>query len=174
MTGTIRKRDVGRLYRHVRRRSSFGVHGQQRSFGNFKPPSLSQIRYALQRIHPRTVSFLTSAWNSINKFRVWLAKTMYRKLPRYMKKIVKKMGRIEASIHKTLVCIEPRLKRRYGKLISEGSPPCLGQQGRRQFGRYSNMELSENSIQNLLCEVFYPLVYLRRWSSSFDSVACCS
>ena len=34
-----------------------------------------------------------------------------------MQKIVKKIGRIEARIHKKLLCMEPRLKRRYGKLI---------------------------------------------------------
>jgi len=42
---------------------------------------------------------------------------MYKKLPRSMKKIVKKIGRIEARIHKKLLCLEPRLKRRYGRLI---------------------------------------------------------
>ena len=27
------------------------------------------------------------------------------------------MGRIEASLHKKMVCLEPRLRRRYGKLV---------------------------------------------------------
>lgn len=34
-----------------------------------------------------------------------------------MKKLVKKIGRIEALMHKKLVCIQPRLKRRYGLLV---------------------------------------------------------
>ena len=34
-----------------------------------------------------------------------------------MKKLVKKVARIEALLHKKLVCIEPRLKRRYGLLV---------------------------------------------------------
>ena len=27
------------------------------------------------------------------------------------------MGRIEASLHKKMVCLEPRLRRRYGRLV---------------------------------------------------------
>ena len=34
-----------------------------------------------------------------------------------MKKIVKKMGRFEAKMHKLMVCMEPRLVRRYGRLV---------------------------------------------------------
>ena len=42
---------------------------------------------------------------------------MYKKLPKPFKKIVKKMGRIEAKMEKILFCMEPRLKRRYGRLV---------------------------------------------------------
>merc|ERR1719367_655276 len=41
---------------------------------------------------------------------------MYRKLPNSLQKIVKRIGRIEARIHKKLVCMQPRLMRRYGLL----------------------------------------------------------
>ena len=51
------------------------------------------------------------------RFQIWIAKNMYKKLPRVFKKIVKKMGRIEARMHKKMVCLEPRLRRRYGKLV---------------------------------------------------------
>merc|ERR1711956_140996 len=37
--------------------------------------------------------------------------------PSPLKKIVKKIGRIEARIHKIVVCMRPRLKRRYGTLV---------------------------------------------------------
>ena len=60
---------------------------------------------------------MTAAWNSLSQFRVWIAKKMYKALPRDMKKLVKKFGRVEAIMHKILVCIEPRLKRQYGKLV---------------------------------------------------------
>ena len=42
---------------------------------------------------------------------------MYKRLPSPLKKIVKKIGRIEARIHKIVVCMRPRLKRRYGTLV---------------------------------------------------------
>ena len=42
---------------------------------------------------------------------------MYKRLPSPLKKIVKKIGRIEARIHKIVVCMRPRLKRRYGSLV---------------------------------------------------------
>ena len=35
---------------------------------------------------------------------------------------MKKIGRIEALLHKKLVCLEPRLKRRYGLLIYPEGP----------------------------------------------------
>merc|ERR1719266_1573551 len=42
---------------------------------------------------------------------------MYQRLPRAMKNIVKKIGRIEARVHKNIVCMRPRLRRRYGRLV---------------------------------------------------------
>ena len=85
-------------------------------------PSLSEIKYAVQQIQPKTVIFLKKAWNSLNRFRVWIAKKMYNSLPGGMKKIVKKLGRFEALLHKKLVCLKPRLKRRYGLLIYPEGP----------------------------------------------------
>ena len=34
-----------------------------------------------------------------------------------MKTLVKKFGRVEALLHKNLVCLKPRLERRYGYLV---------------------------------------------------------
>ena len=34
-----------------------------------------------------------------------------------MKKIVKKMGRIEAKMYKKIICLQPRLQRRYGQMM---------------------------------------------------------
>jgi len=119
MRGTIRKRDVRRLYRIIKKRSSTPFWGPEFWIGNAKVelPSYSQIKYAVQEKQPRTVDFLTTAYNSLSRFRVWIAKKMYKRLSRPMKRLVKKFGRVEALMHKKLVCMTPRLKRRYGQLV---------------------------------------------------------
>lgn len=119
MTRTIRRREVNRIYRMIKKRSPAPFLGSDFWIGNTKIelPSFSDIKYALKKIQPRSADFLTTAWNSLSSFRVWIAKSMYKKLSRPMKKLVKKIGRIEALMHKKLVCIQPRLKRRYGLLV---------------------------------------------------------
>ena len=119
MTGTIKKREIGRLFRQIKKRSNFEFRGRHFQIGNAKSdlPSSGQMKFALQKRQRRSLSFLTRAWTILSRFRIWLAKEMYQKLPDSMKKIVKKIGKIEARFHKIIVCIEPRLKRRYGHLI---------------------------------------------------------
>ena len=119
MRGTIRKQDVRRLYHQIRKRSNSKIQYQNSCMGSkiFKPPSYSQIRYALQNVRPITIGFLTKAWNHLDRFRTWIARKMYNSLPKPFKKIVKKMERIERKMEKILFCMEPRLKRRYGQLI---------------------------------------------------------
>ena len=115
----VRRKDFRRLYHQIRKRSIFKYRGKQIWIGNSKLnlPSYSLIRFAIRNVLPRTIGFLTKAWNILLRFRVWIAKRMYQKLPRPMKKIVKRMGRIEARLHKKMVCLEPRLRRRYGHLV---------------------------------------------------------
>ena len=117
--GTVRRKDLRRLYHQIKKRSIFKYRGKQIWIGNSKLnlPSYSLIRFAIRNVLPRTIGFLTKAWNILLRFRVWIAKRMYQKLPRPMKKIVKRMGRIEARLHKKMVCLEPRLRRRYGHLV---------------------------------------------------------
>jgi len=107
MAGTIRKRDIRRLYHQIRKRNTY----------ESELPSYSKLRHAVRNIWPQSKDVLTKAWNTLSRFRVWMAKKMYKRLPRSMKKIVKKVGRIEARLHKKLVCMQPRLKRKYGRLI---------------------------------------------------------
>ena len=80
-------------------------------------PSYSQINRALRSIKSNKKSNLYQAWNSLQKFRTWIAKRMYQKLPQWMKVIVKKIGRIEAKLQKKIICLRPRLRRRYGQLV---------------------------------------------------------
>ena len=117
--GTVRRKDLRRLYHQIKKRSIFKYRGKQFWIANSKAelPSYSQVRIAIRKSWPRTIGFLTKAWNTLMRFQIWIAKNMYKKLPRAFKKIVKKMGRIEARMHKKMVCLEPRLRRRYGKLV---------------------------------------------------------
>ena len=110
MVQTVRRKDVHRLYQHIKKRSLSRFWGREL-------PSFTQIIYALRNIQPRSIDLLTEAWNLLNRFRSWIAKKMYSRLPRSMKKIVKKISRVEARIEKKLMCIRPRLKRRYGQLV---------------------------------------------------------
>ena len=110
MGQTVRRKDVYRLYRHVKRRSLSRIWGEGL-------PSLRQILFAIRKIQPRTIDFLTTAWNSLLELRLWIAKRMYNRLSKAMKKIVKKIERVEARIQKKLTCLRPRLMRRYGKLV---------------------------------------------------------
>ena len=116
MTGTIRKRDVNRLLRQIRKRSSFKNRGQHFWIRNTKF-SYSEIKYALQNIQSRTIGVLIKAWNSLNRFHIWIARKMYKRLPKAMKNVVKKMGRIEAKMQKKIICLLPRLERRYGQMM---------------------------------------------------------
>jgi len=157
MTLTVRKRDVGRLYHEIRKRSigkyqkynvgnkivklpSFGQlnyalkSAKSNTLGHFKNlwnslkniwfgaamtelPTLDELKYALNNTETRKVKVLTKVHNFMRKFREWIAKKMFNKLSPGMKRLVKKIGRIEARIHKKMVCLSPRLKRRYGKLV---------------------------------------------------------
>lgn len=118
-TNTIKKREIRRLYKMIHKRSSDSYSDSEFWIGETKIglPSFSEIKYALQEKQPKTVKFLTKAWNSLSRFRVWIARTMYKNLPGRMKTLVKKFGRVEALLHKKLACIEPRLKRQYGTLV---------------------------------------------------------
>jgi hypothetical protein len=112
--GTVRKRDVRRIYREIEKRSlpKFWIGDS-----TVELPSYWELKHALGNTETRKVDILTKAWNGLARFRVWIAKRMYKRLPSPLKKIVKKIGRIEARIHKIVVCMRPRLKRRYGTLV---------------------------------------------------------
>ena len=111
MDGTIalRKKDVRRLYKGISKRSL------RDGTANF--PTYSEIKDAVRNAKTRKRSILVKSWNSLQRFRIWIARKMYQKLSPSLKKIVKKIGRIETKLHKKLVCIKPRIKRKYGRLI---------------------------------------------------------
>ena len=108
-TFAINKRSLRRLYVTINRQN----HRTKRDL----LPSFSEIRLAIRNTNSRIRSVLTKAWNHLQRFRVWVAGKMYRKLPRSLKRIVKKVGKIESMLHKKMLCLKPRLKRRYGRLV---------------------------------------------------------
>ena len=114
VTGTIRKREVRRLFHKVKRATpeNFWI-GSTR----LELPTYGEIKYALENTESRKTDILTKVWNDLNRFQRWIERNMYGRLSGPMKKIVKKIGRIESRIHKSLLCLKPRLKRTFGKLV---------------------------------------------------------
>ena len=82
-----------------------------------KLPTYDEIKYALNNTETKKVAILTKVHNFLRNFRKWIAKKMFNKLSPGMKRFVKKIGRIEARIQKKMICLRPRLQRRYGKLV---------------------------------------------------------
>ena len=80
-------------------------------------PSYGELKNALRSADSKKKSVFSRALNSLSRFRVWIARKMYQRLPQSLKKVVKKIGRFEAVMHKKLMCWKPRLKRRYGRLV---------------------------------------------------------
>ena len=110
----LKKRDVRQLYHDINRKINAKSWIWDSKFGL---PTYSETKYALKKSESKLVSILTKALNSLSRFRVSIARKMYQKLPRPMKTVVKKIGRIEAKVHKKLVCLTPKLKRRFGHLF---------------------------------------------------------
>ena len=109
MDGTlrIRKREAWSLYRRIKKRSLV----------TDDYPSFSEVFRALRDVKSKKRSVLVTVWNILQRFKKFIAVRMYQTLPKSMKRIVKKLGRIEAKLHKKIVCLRPRLERRYGRLI---------------------------------------------------------
>ena len=108
-TTALQKNDVRKLYKGLRKRSLSDVSDN--------PPSFSEIEDAVSEADSRKRSILVKSYNTLQRFRKWIGRKMYQKLSPRLKKIVKKIGRIEAHFHKKIVCIKPRLQRQYGRLI---------------------------------------------------------
>ena len=108
-TVAINKRNIQRLYRTINKQN----HRTQRA----ALPTYSEIRLAIKHTKSSIRTVLTKAWNHLQRFRVWVAKKMYQKLPKSLKRLVKKIGKIESMLHKKMICLKPRLKRRYGRLV---------------------------------------------------------
>ena len=108
-TVAINKRDIQRLYVKINKQK----HRTQRD----TLPTYSEIRLAIKHTKSSIRTVLTKAWNHLQRFRLWVAKKMYQKLPKSLKRLVKKIGRIESMLHKKMICLKPRLKRRYGRLV---------------------------------------------------------
>ena len=64
MTGTIRKREVHRLYNHIQKRSTLAIRKRQANL-----PALNLITLALQQTESRTLNVLRNAWIGLLKFR---------------------------------------------------------------------------------------------------------
>ena len=110
----LKKRNVRQLYRAIDRKIDAKSWILDSKLGL---PDYVETNYALKKSESKEVSVLTKVLNSLSRFRVWIAKKMFQKLPRPLKRVVKKIGRVEAKVYKKLVCLTPKLKRRFGNLF---------------------------------------------------------
>ena len=110
MGQTIQRKHVHRFYRHVKKRSLSKIWGQGL-------PTVKELLFALRNIQPWSIYYLKKSWTILNRFRSWIGQRMYNKLPRALKKLVKIVVRFEARMEKKLICLRPRMKRRYGQLV---------------------------------------------------------
>ena len=110
----LKKRNVRQLYRAIDRKIDAKSWILDSKLGL---PDYVETNYALKKSESKEVSVLTKVLNSLSRFRVWIAKKMFQKLPLPMKRAVKKIGRVEAKVYKKLVCLTPKLKRRFGNLF---------------------------------------------------------
>ena len=111
MGGTIAlgRKDIHRLHKNLRKRSL--------NNSKVKIPLYREIKNAVENVGSKSRSILTKSWNTLRRFRLWIARKMYQKLSPSVKRIVKKIERIESSLHKKMICMKPRIQRRYGKLV---------------------------------------------------------
>ena len=152
MTGTIKKREVRRLFRKVKRQTP-----EKFWIGNtrFELPTYDEIKDALENTESRKTDVLTKVWNDLNRFQTWIGKNMYGRLSRPMKKIVKKIGRIESRIHNRLVCLKPRLKRTFGKLVyPEGQTVRAIKENANDFIHFDKHEDTEHEHVSFIEDCF--------------------
>ena len=79
-TVAIKKRDVYRLHNHIKKRS-FGMESSGL-------PTYGELNRALRSADSNQKSILRGAFNNLSRFRVWIARKMYKKLPSPLKGIV--------------------------------------------------------------------------------------
>ena len=110
----LKKRDVRQLYRTIDRKVDAKSWILNSKLGL---PTYGETTYAFKQSESNSVNILTKVLNNLSRFRVWIARNTFQKLPQPMKRVVKKIGRVEAKVHKKLACLTPRLKRRFGNLF---------------------------------------------------------
>ena len=78
MTGTIRKRDVRRLKHEIKKRSyKFWIADTTVQLPTYLE-IMNSLEHAVTNAETRKISLLTQVWNSLNRFRLWIAKKMYK------------------------------------------------------------------------------------------------
>ena len=96
-------------------------------------------------------SNLRRIWNNILRFSKRLVNKIYNKLPRKLQYIVRLLKKLEVKIHNKLVCLEPMLKRRMGKMKfpSHGMGKYNGMPVKRIYDNYKrNLKDKINEFKN--------------------------
>ena len=152
----LKKRDVRQLYRDIDRKINTKSWIWDSKLGL---PTYSETKYALKKSKSKGVSILTKVLKSLSRFRVSIARKMYQKLPRPMKTVVKKIGRIEAKVHKRLVCLTPKLKRKFGHLFYPNGQR-VPKKSKKKRSIFPDFEYGDPKGRFLFCHTKFPTQYL--------------
>ena len=99
-----------------------------------KLPTRKDLLYKVKGKKNEKRSELRRIWNNILRFSKRFVNTLYIKLPRKLQWVVRLIKRLETKVHNKLVCLEPMLQRRMGKMKF----PNHG------MGRYNGMPLKKD------------------------------
>ena len=103
----IRKREAWSLYKEIKKRSLTDVADDY--------PTYKEINRALRNANSKKSSSFYPAHNVLQKMRRSIEK---RALPSALTRIGRKIEIIETRLYNLIVCLQPRLKRRFGKLLT--------------------------------------------------------
>ena len=79
-------------------------------------PNSNELRYAYNETKSESKGALVEAWNDFKYLSTELVNKIYSKLPRKLKYLVRAAKKFEAKVHRKLVCLEPNLRRKMGKM----------------------------------------------------------
>jgi len=79
-------------------------------------PTRNELLWKLNGTRTESKGTLTRIWNNVLRFSKRLVNKIYKRLPRKLQYVTRALKKLERNIHNKLLCFEPRLLRRIGKL----------------------------------------------------------
>ena len=101
-----------------------------------KLPTRKDLLWKVNATKTEKANNLKRIWNNILRFSKGFVNKIYNKLPRKMQYVIRTLKKLEIYLHNKLVCLEPMLKRRMGKMKfpSHGMGKYNGMPVKRDYG----------------------------------------